>query len=319
MLARRSTDNVCVVGDSDQSIYSYQRGADIRNILEFEEAFPDATVIPLEQNYRSTKTILDAANAVIANNVTRVPKELWTEGDAASRYRPLPGRERVRRGGLGGDRDRPALRRTRASRYGDVAVFYRTNAQSRALEEALVRAAIAYKVVGGTRFYDRREIKDLLAYLRVLANPADEVSARRIVNVPRRGVGDTSVERLAAWARDQPMSFATSSAIHRRGRRDRQRRQGCRGAAQAARRSPCLGRTRGAAPAVLLERWPSAPGTGPSSRPRTPSRHAAGSRTSPSWSVAAAAVRQPRRVPRIGGPGRRQRRARRRRTVGCRS
>ncbi len=198
--------NICVVGDSDQSIFGW-RGADIRNIVEFEEAFPDAVVIPLEQNYRSTKTILDAANAVIANNVTRVPKELWTEGDAGDqivRYRAED------------EYDEAAWVATEIGRlrefdgldYGDVAVFYRTNAQSRALEEELVRAAIAYKVVGGTRFYDRREVKDLLAYLRVLANPSDEVSARRIVNVPRRGVGDASVERLARWARDNGCSFA---------------------------------------------------------------------------------------------------------------
>jgi DNA helicase-2/ATP-dependent DNA helicase PcrA len=204
MLAARH-HNVCVVGDSDQSIFGW-RGADIRNIVEFEEAFPDAAVIPLEQNYRSTKTILDAANAVIANNVTRVPKELWTEGDAGGpivRYRAED------------EYDEAAWVATEIGRLqefeglqpADVAVFYRTNAQSRALEEALVRAAISYKVVGGTRFYDRREIKDLLAYLRLLANPADEVSARRIVNVPRRGIGDASAERLARWARQHGRSF----------------------------------------------------------------------------------------------------------------
>ena len=198
--------SVCVVGDSDQSIFGW-RGADIRNIVEFEEAFPDAAVIPLEQNYRSTKTILDAANAVIANNVTRVPKELWTEGGAGEpiiRYRAED------------EYDEAAWVATEIGRlhefealdYGDVAVFYRTNAQSRALEEELVRAAISYKVVGGTRFYDRREVKDILAYLRLLANPSDEVSARRIVNVPRRGVGDASVDRLARWARDHGLSFA---------------------------------------------------------------------------------------------------------------
>ncbi|MHB8594415.1 MAG: 3'-5' exonuclease, partial [Acidimicrobiales bacterium] len=200
--------NVCVVGDSDQSIYGFRR-ADIRNILEFEEAFPDAAVIPLEQNYRSTRTILDAANAVIANNVSRVPKELWTEGEAG---------ERIRRYRAEDEYDEAAwiaseihrLHRTEGIALGDVAVFYRTNAQSRALEEELVRANVSYKVVGGTRFYDRREVKDLLAYLRVLANPSDEVSARRIVNVPRRGVGDTSVERLAAWARAEGMSFAAA-------------------------------------------------------------------------------------------------------------
>ncbi len=197
--------NVCVVGDSDQSIFGW-RGADIRNIVEFEEAFPDATIIPLEQNYRSTKTILVAANAVIANNVTRVPKELWTEGEAGGpivRYRAED--EYDEAAWVATEIGR--LREFEGIEYGDVAVFYRTNAQSRALEEELVRAAISYKVVGGTRFYDRREVKDLLAYVRLLGNPSDEVSARRIVNVPRRGVGDASVDRLARWARTNQCSF----------------------------------------------------------------------------------------------------------------
>ena len=197
--------NVCVVGDSDQSIFGW-RGADIRNIVEFEEAFPDAAVIPLEQNYRSTKTILDAANAVIANNVTRVPKELWTEGEAGDpivRYRAED--EYDEASWVATEIGR--LREFEGMDYGDVAIFYRTNAQSRALEEELVRAAISYKVVGGTRFYDRREVKDVLAYVRLLGNPSDEVSARRIVNVPRRGIGDASVDRLAAWARHNQRSF----------------------------------------------------------------------------------------------------------------
>ncbi|HVC70226.1 MAG TPA: UvrD-helicase domain-containing protein [Acidimicrobiales bacterium] len=198
--------NVCIVGDTDQSIYAF-RGADIRNILEFEKAFPDAVIVPLEQNYRSTKTILDAANAVIVNNTSRVPKDLWTDGEQG---------EPVNRFRAEDEYDEAAwvaaeigrLHHGEGLRYGDVAIFYRTNAQSRALEEALVRTAVAYKVVGGTRFYDRREVKDLLAYLRVLANPSDEISARRIVNVPRRGVGDTSADRLAAWARERGRSFA---------------------------------------------------------------------------------------------------------------
>jgi len=197
--------NICVVGDSDQSIFGW-RGADIRNIFEFEEAFPDAAVIPLEQNYRSTKTILDAANAVIANNVTRLPKDLWTEGgpgDPIVRYRAEDEYDEA----VWVATEIGRLREFEGFDYGDVAVFYRTNAQSRALEEELVRAAISYKVVGGTRFYDRREVKDILAYLRLLTNPSDEVSARRIVNVPRRGVGDASVERLAKWARANGMSF----------------------------------------------------------------------------------------------------------------
>jgi DNA helicase-2/ATP-dependent DNA helicase PcrA len=200
--------NVCIVGDTDQSIYAF-RGADIRNILEFERAFPDAVIIPLEQNYRSTKTILDAANAVIVNNTSRVPKELWTDGERG---------ELINRFRAEDEYDEAAwvaaeigrLHHAEGLRYGDVAIFYRTNAQSRALEEALVRKAVAYKVVGGTRFYDRREVKDILAYLRVVANPSDEISARRIVNVPRRGVGDTSADRLAAWARDRGRSFADS-------------------------------------------------------------------------------------------------------------
>jgi DNA helicase-2/ATP-dependent DNA helicase PcrA len=198
--------NVCIVGDTDQSIYAF-RGADIRNILEFEKAFPDAEIIPLEQNYRSTKTILDAANAVIVNNTSRVPKELWTDGERG---------EPVNRFRAEDEYDEAAwvaaeigrLHHAEGLRYGDVAIFYRTNAQSRALEEALVRSTIAYKVVGGTRFYDRREVKDILAYLRVVANPADEISARRIVNVPRRGVGETSADRLAAWAREGGRAFA---------------------------------------------------------------------------------------------------------------
>ncbi len=200
--------NICIVGDTDQSIYAF-RGADIRNILEFEKAFPDAVVIPLEQNYRSTKTILDAANAVIVNNTSRVPKELWTDGargEPINRFRAED--EYDEAAWVAAEIGR--LHHAEGLRYGDVAIFYRTNGQSRALEEALVRKTIAYKVVGGTRFYDRREVKDILAYLRVVANPSDEISARRIVNVPRRGVGDTSADRLAAWARGRGRSFADS-------------------------------------------------------------------------------------------------------------
>jgi DNA helicase II / ATP-dependent DNA helicase PcrA len=200
--------NVTVVGDTDQAIYGW-RSADIRNILEFEEQFPQADVIPLEQNYRSTKTILDAANAVIANNTTRVPKELWTTGttgEPVTRYRAED--EHDEADWVASEIVR--LHDDEGLSFGDVAVFYRTNAQSRTIEEALVHQEIPYRVVGGTRFYDRREIKDVLAYLRVLANPTDEVSARRIVNVPRRGIGDASVERLAAWARSNRVSFFES-------------------------------------------------------------------------------------------------------------
>jgi len=203
--------NVCVVGDSDQSVYRW-RGADIRNILEFERAFPNVTTILLEQNFRSTQTILDAANAVIANNVGRQPKELFTVGDTGGpvkRYRAED--ERDEANWVASE----ILRVHAAERlsWGDVAVFYRTNAQSLPLETSMKFSGIPYKVVGGAKFYDRREIKDLLAYIRVLANPDDEVSARRIVNVPKRGIGDASVTRLAAWAQVEGVPF--SAAIDR--------------------------------------------------------------------------------------------------------
>jgi len=196
--------NVCVVGDSDQSIYRF-RGADIKNILEFEAAFPDATVVVLDQNYRSTQTILDAANSLIANNLARTPKALWTDsGDG----------ERIVRYHADDERDEAAwvvqeVRRLHDAgrRWGDIAMFYRTNAQSRVVEEELASRRIPYKVVGGTRFYDRREIKDMLAYLRVVANPDDEVSLKRIINVPKRGVGDTSVGKLDDYARRQNVPF----------------------------------------------------------------------------------------------------------------
>jgi ATP-dependent DNA helicase UvrD/PcrA len=202
--------NICVVGDSDQSVYRF-RGADITNILEFEEAFPDATVVTLDQNFRSSQTILDAANAVIANNVGRKPKTLWTDGGAGDqivRYRADDETDEA-------DWVAHEVSRLHAQdglRWGDVAVFYRTNAQSRALEESLVRAGVPYRVVGGTRFYDRREVRDVMAYLRVLVNPDDEVSWRRIVNVPKRGVGETSVARLAGWAGIQGISFGEAAA-----------------------------------------------------------------------------------------------------------
>ncbi|HEX3623685.1 MAG TPA: DNA helicase PcrA [Acidimicrobiales bacterium] len=204
--------NICVVGDSDQSVYRF-RGADIRNILEFEENFPDATVVVLEQNYRSTSTILDAANAVIANNALRRPKGLWTEqvgGELIRRY--FAEDEHEEAAWVSGEMQR--LHESENERWGDMAVFYRTNAQSRVLEEQLVRRKIPYRVVGGTRFYDRREVKDALAYLRAVVNPSDEVSVRRVVNVPKRGVGDTSLARLEAWAtsRNRPFIDALAKA-----------------------------------------------------------------------------------------------------------
>jgi DNA helicase II / ATP-dependent DNA helicase PcrA len=200
---------VSVVGDSDQSVYGW-RGADIRNILQFEDAFPDATVVVLEQNYRSTQTILDAANAVISNNAMRKPKALWTEQGHGADLVTFHAEDEHDEGRWLASEVQQLHRRTndRPYEWGDVAVFYRTNAQSRAIEEELVRRDIPYKVVGGTRFYDRAEVKDLLAYLRAVANPADEVSLKRIVNVPKRGVGDTSVARLDRYARDRNTSFA---------------------------------------------------------------------------------------------------------------
>jgi DNA helicase-2/ATP-dependent DNA helicase PcrA len=202
--------NIVVVGDSDQSVYKF-RGADISNILDFEKAFPDATVVTLDQNFRSTQTILDAANAVITNNVSRKPKTLWTDQGAGAqivRYRAEDEYDEA----AWVAHEVTRLHADEGLRWGDFAIFYRTNAQSRALEEAMVRGEVPYKVVGGTKFYDRREVKDVLAYLRVLVNPDDEVSWRRIVNVPKRGVGETSVAKLAGWAGRTGTSFGQAVA-----------------------------------------------------------------------------------------------------------
>ncbi len=196
--------NVCVVGDTDQSIYAF-RGADLRNIHQFEDAFDDVTVVVLEQNYRSTQTILDAANAVISRNFTRKPKELWTDsgpGDKIVRYHAQDEGDEA----TYVSRTLESLHRS-GRPWSQMAVFYRTNPQSRILEEVLIRFGVPYKVVGGTRFYDRREIKDAVAYLRAVVNPADEVSIKRILNTPKRGVGDTSVAKLDAFAKDEGISF----------------------------------------------------------------------------------------------------------------
>ncbi len=190
--------NVCVVGDTDQSVYRF-RGADFRNIIEFEEAFPDVTTVILDQNYRSTQTILDAANAVIDNNVERKPKSLWTDtgaGDRIVRYHAEDeGDEATWVAGTARQ-----LHGDDATNFREMAVLYRTNAQSRVIEEAFMRLGVPYKVVGGTRFYDRREIKDAMAYLRAVVNPVDEVSVKRVLNVPKRGIGDASVAKLDAFA-----------------------------------------------------------------------------------------------------------------------
>jgi DNA helicase-2/ATP-dependent DNA helicase PcrA len=195
-----------VVGDADQSIYAF-RGATIRNIVEFETDYPDATVVLLEQNYRSSQNILSAANAVIERNSDRTPKRLWTEAGAGPMIVGyVADDEHGEASYIAGEIER--LREQDAVRPGDVAIFYRTNAQSRALEEVLVRAGLPYRVVGGTRFYERREVKDVLAYLRVLANPDDTVNLRRVINVPKRGIGDRAQACVAALADRDRVSFA---------------------------------------------------------------------------------------------------------------
>ena len=196
---------VTVVGDEDQSIYRF-RGADIRNILEFEDAFPDATVVVLEQNYRSTQSILDAANAVITRNVGRKPKDLWTDqgpGEKIIRYHADDESDESQYVA----NEMAKLHDHEHMRWDEMAVFYRTNNQSRVLEEFLIRVGIPYRVLGGTRFYDRREIKDAVAYLRAIVNPTDEVSTKRIINVPKRGVGSSSIGKLDAWASAHGESF----------------------------------------------------------------------------------------------------------------
>ena len=197
--------NVCVVGDQDQSIYRF-RGADLRNIVEFENRFPDTTVILLEQNYRSTQTILDAANAVIANNLSRKPKELWTDAGAGETIKHYHADDESDEA-CWVAHEMARLHDSEQYRWKDLAVFYRTNAQSRVLEEQLVRTGIPYKVIGGTRFYDRREIKDAIAYLRAVVNPIDEVSMKRVVNTPKRGVGDSSIAKLDMWAAASGLTF----------------------------------------------------------------------------------------------------------------
>jgi len=196
---------VTVVGDSDQSVYRF-RGADIRNILEFENAFPDVTVVLLEQNYRSTQNILDAANAVISKNYGRAPKDLWTDegaGDSIVRFHADDESDESRF--VAGEMMR--LHEDHQMNWGEMAVFYRTNSQSRVLEEYLMRVGIPYKVVGGTRFYDRREIRDAIAYMRAVVNPSDEVSLKRVINVPKRGVGDSSISRVDSWAAANRLTF----------------------------------------------------------------------------------------------------------------
>ncbi|OEV09495.1 DNA helicase PcrA, partial [Streptomyces nanshensis] len=201
---------LCVVGDADQSIYAF-RGATIRNILQFEEDYPDATTILLEQNYRSTQTILSAANAVIERNENRRPKNLWTESGAGARITGyVADTEHDEAQFVADEIDR--LTDAGEARPGDVAVFYRTNAQSRVFEEVFIRVGLPYKVVGGVRFYERREVRDVLAYLRVLANPEDAVPLRRILNVPKRGIGDRAEAMIEALALREKITFPQALA-----------------------------------------------------------------------------------------------------------
>lgn len=190
--------SVFVVGDADQSIYRF-RGADISNILEFENGFPEAEVVRLEQNYRSTQTILEAANAIISHNPQRYAKTLWSEGakgDPITVFRGEDDRAEARF--ISEQIAKSTSRGERA--FSDFAVLYRTNSQSRSLEEELIRRTLPYRVIGGTRFYDRREVKDMIAYLRLIVNRDDEVSLRRVINVPKRGIGDTALAKLASFA-----------------------------------------------------------------------------------------------------------------------
>ena len=197
--------DLCVVGDADQSIYGF-RGATIRNILQFELDYLDAETILLEQNYRSTQNILSAANAVIEQNKDRKPKNLWSEaGAGASLVGYVAENEHDEAEFISGEIKK--LANEGISKYGDTAIFYRTNAQSRVFEEVFMRAGLPYKVVGGVRFYERREIKDFIAYLKVLANLEDEVSLRRIINVPKRGIGDRAIEAIENFSRSRGISF----------------------------------------------------------------------------------------------------------------
>ncbi|MCH0563964.1 MULTISPECIES: DNA helicase PcrA [unclassified Streptomyces] len=197
---------LCVVGDADQSIYAF-RGATIRNILQFEEDYPDATTILLEQNYRSTQTILSAANAVIERNESRRPKNLWTNAGTGARITGyVADTEHDEAQFVADEIDR--LVDAGEAKAGDVAVFYRTNAQSRVFEEIFIRVGLPYKVVGGVRFYERKEVRDVLAYLRVLANPEDSVPMRRILNVPKRGIGERAEAMVDALAQRERISFA---------------------------------------------------------------------------------------------------------------
>ena len=199
-----------VVGDDDQSIYSW-RGADIRNILEFEQDYPNCHTVKLEQNYRSVGNVLAAANAVIANNQHRKAKKLFTsaeDGEKIHVYMATDERDEGR--WIAGEIEK---RRSAGMSYNQIAVFYRTNAQSRMLEDMLLRAGVPYRIVGGTKFFDRAEIRDVMAYLTLVVNPADDIAAKRVINVPRRGIGKTTIERIEQFAREMGMTFMQGAEL----------------------------------------------------------------------------------------------------------
>ena len=196
---------LCVVGDADQSIYGF-RGATIRNIMAFEEDYPNAETILLEQNYRSTQNILSAANTVIAKNESRKEKNLWSDAGSGPKLQGFVAENEHHEAEFVRD-EIVKLQNDGNSNFGETAIFYRTNAQSRVFEEVFMRSAIPYKVVGGVRFYERKEVKDLLAYLRVLVNPDDEVSLRRVINTPKRGIGDRALENVEAFGKSESLSF----------------------------------------------------------------------------------------------------------------
>lgn len=203
MLASRF-QNICVVGDADQSIYRW-RGADIQNILSFEKDYPNAKVILLEQNYRSTKRILQAANEVIENNVNRKPKKLWTENPEGQKIVYYEAMNEADEAQFVAGKIKEYVESGKR-RYSDFAVLYRTNAQSRVMEEVLLKSNIPYQIVGGLKFYDRKEIKDILAYLRVIANPNDDISLLRIINVPKRGIGASTLDKIVNYASENELS-----------------------------------------------------------------------------------------------------------------
>ena len=251
--------NIMVVGDDDQSIYSW-RGADLRNILEFEQDYPTAHTVKLEQNYRSVGNVLAAANAVIANNQHRKAKKLFTsaeDGDKIQVYMAADERDEGR--WIAGEIEK---QRAAGLSYNQVAVFYRTNAQSRMLEDMLLRAGVPYRIVGGTRFFDRAEIRDVMAYLTLVVNPADDIAAKRVINVPRRGIGKTTIERIEQFARCRPRTPTRRAAASRTSR----------SSSASSTSSPKPTRTRTRCTRRPRPSRPTPPRSPPSPRPPTPSR-----------------------------------------------